>query len=70
MHSGDQNVGRPFKFWGHGHGAVDDMGHLGVRVNKGEKDKGRIKVTLGMIVVSKNRRYNLQQTSAEFEPNH
>ncbi len=55
----------------YGHGAVDDMGHLDVwGPKKGEKGKGRIKVTLGMRGALKNRRYNLPQTPAEFEPNH
>jgi hypothetical protein len=55
----------------YGHSAADDMVHLGVRrIEKWEKNKGRIKVTLDMIVASKNRRYNLQQTPGEFEPNH
>ena len=56
----------------HGHGAVDDVAQLGVRGPEkgGNKDKGHIKVTLGMKVTPKSRRYNLPQTSAEFEPNH
>ena len=48
------------------------MGHLGIwgPPKKEKKGEGHIKVTLGMIVASKNRRYNLQETPAEFEPNH
>ena len=53
----------------HGHGY--DIGRVGVwGPKRGKKGKGRIKVTLGMIVALKNRRYNLPQTPAKFEPNH
>ena len=73
MLSFDRRLEAPARHAGveHGHGAIDDVGQIGVGgKEKWEKNKGRIKVTLGMIAASKNQRDNLQQTPGEFEPNH